>query len=286
MNDVIVLTDGAPADEHAGHTGGDLLDELLELLESMPAQRPIATRLLNLCDDDKTSAADLAAAISADTTLTARLLRLSNSVYYGLSGRVRNPTFAVTVTGYATVRSLAVAAATGIDDPTSLPPGFWDKAASIAIAAGEVARYFGLAAPDVFCVGILAPLGQALLYNYDRERYTQVLADSPTRRALLATEREVYGRTHTEVSAAALEAWSFPSEMADALTLLDSPTPAPPLAGCLRVAMEIAERVTNPRHVRTPVDRLSLGMVRESEMDLVARRVTTQAADLVRAVAG
>ncbi|MGN6599694.1 MAG: HDOD domain-containing protein [Actinomycetes bacterium] len=280
------LIDAPGADGAAQEGGGDLLEELLELLESMPAQRPIATRLLSLCDDDKTSAADLAAAISADTTLTARLMRLSNSVYYGLSGRVRNPTFAVTVTGYATVRSLAVAAATGIDDPTSLPPDFWRRAGSTAIAAGEVARYFGLGAPDTFCVGILAPLGQALLWQYDRERYTAVLAESPTRRTLLASERRVYGRTHTDVSAAALEAWSFPPDMCDALRLLDSPVPGPPLTACLRVAVEVAERLTNSRHVRTAVEVLSLGALREADVEWVSGRVVSQVDDLVRAVAG
>ena len=86
-----------------------LVDALIEELERLPAQPSIAMRVVWIADDPGSSAKDLAGVIAADPSLTARVLKLANSAYYGLSGRVANVGFAVTVIGFPTVRAMATA---------------------------------------------------------------------------------------------------------------------------------------------------------------------------------
>ena len=110
-------------------------------------------------------------------------MRLANSAYYGLSGRVRTVTFAVTVLGFTTVRSLALTAAAGVGGGDPVPPGFWRRSACTAVAAGELARPLGLHAPDAFCLGLLSGIGQALLHHADPAGYAALAEAAPDRQA-------------------------------------------------------------------------------------------------------
>jgi HD-like signal output (HDOD) protein len=268
--------------------GAVVLDDLLQRLDDMPAQRPVAARLMAMADDDNVAAAQLAAVASGDAALTAKLMKLANSAFYGLSGRVRTVPAAVAVLGFTTVRSIAVAAAAGVDEADAVPTGFWPRSATTALASSELSRLFGLPAPDSFCLGLLAGIGQALIYRSDRESYLDLLQRSTTRRTLFAAELSQYGTTHLRVSAAALESWNFPSGMSTALYEVDASAPSQtssPVASCLRVAIEVADRVLNPA-LREDARRLSGGKVGEEEVDALVKRAPGMGADLVRAVTG
>ena len=87
MRDMVVVDEEEVPDEDAAR--GALVDALIEELERLPAQPSVAVRTVWVADQPNSSAKDLAAALTADPSLTARVLRLANSAYYGLSGRVR-----------------------------------------------------------------------------------------------------------------------------------------------------------------------------------------------------
>ena len=96
---------------------------LLDALEHLPAQQSAAVRVLHVVDDPASSSTDLATAVGADPVLTAQVMRMANSAYYGLSGRVRSCEFAVTLLGFATIRSLAAAFAAGAIGAEPAQPG-------------------------------------------------------------------------------------------------------------------------------------------------------------------
>lgn len=156
------------------------------------------------------------------------MLKLANSAYYGLGGRVRTVSFAVTVVGFAAVRAMAAAAAAGLDSDDLLPEDFWPRCKATALASSELAPLFGLSAPDAFCLGLLSGLGQAVLAQHDPAGYHDLLigaacAQGGTDRSMvLSAEAARYGLRHTEVSAAVLSSWSFPGHLTAALARLDS----------------------------------------------------------------
>lgn len=269
-----------------------LLEDLLSRLDDVPAQRPVATQIVRMTRDEDMSATRLASVVGADAPLAARLMRLANSAYYGLSGRVRTATFAVTVLGFTTVRSLALAAAAGVGGSDPVPAGFWRRSACTAVAAGELARPMGLHAPDAFCLGLLSGIGQALLHHADPTGYQALTEAATDRRAVVAAERARYGASHVAVSAAALRAWSFPADMVSALQVVDRwPVSRPAENGdaaavCLLVACEVADRIVEPRAEHQDVRHMTGGRVQEDEVAALVRRVPGLAADLVRAVTG
>lgn len=184
-------------------------------LEQVPASRGAALQVVQLVDDPKAGSAEVAAAVAVDPALTARILQVANSAYYGLSGRVRTTSFAVTVVGFQTVRSLAALAAAGISRDDRLPRGFWQRSAGGAAAGSLLAGRAGASAPDAFCVGMLHDLGSVLLWRRDPDRHERLSrrTDVP----VTQLEQEAFGTTHAALAAELLEGWSVPLDLCAAI---------------------------------------------------------------------
>lgn len=257
------------------------LEVLVGVVDDLASRRPVAARLVTMTGDSSVGSAELAAVLVGDVALTARVTRLANSTFYGLSGRVRTVPFAVTVVGFAAVRAMAATAAAGADADGVLPEDAWARSEAAAVASSELAPAFGVPGPDAFCLGLLAGLGRAVLAHHDPGGYRALLDDDDVRRggrrALLAAERAAFGACHTQVSAAALSAWHFPRELSEALHLVD----APPASGarstawsrCLATALEAVERAAAPGVERQAAGTLSAGAVDEDRLDAVASRL-------------
>jgi HD-like signal output (HDOD) protein len=197
-------------------------EQLLAELERLPAQQAAAVRVLYVADDPTASAPDLAAAVSVDPVLTAQVMRLANSAYYGLSGRVRSADFAVTLLGFATVRSLAAAHATGaLGAEAVIPDGFWEHAAASAAGAAQVSARLGVARPEAFSLGLLHDLGAALLCRLDPAEFRAIeeRATMPDTRQAALFEKRAFGMDHAAVAATVLGSWRFPEEMVEAIAL-------------------------------------------------------------------
>ncbi len=194
-----------------------LVAALLLELEQLPPARAAALRVVQVVDDPSSQAADVAAAAAADPALTTRMLRMANSAYYGLSGRVSSPAFAVTVIGFATVRSLAAVSAAGFVGDGDLPPGFWARGTATAAGTALVAGRVGADAAEGFCVGILHDLGTALLYRHDPAVHGALMARATPDEPVHRLEPARYGGTHASLCADVLSSWHFPHELCAAI---------------------------------------------------------------------
>ena len=184
-------------------------------LQRLPAQPISAMRVLRMIDDPHASTADLARLVETDPALSAQVMRMANSPYYGLSQNVSSAGRAVVLLGFTTVRALAVSGAcsllAGRDREELFPPGFWPHAVTTGVAAAAVARRAGISANEAFSAGLLHDIGAALLYRRDPLAYQRVLdAADFDPEALLALEQAELGTTHPELGARAMDAWRFP----------------------------------------------------------------------------
>lgn len=260
----------------------EVLGRISAALDDLPSHRPVAAKIIAEADDHRSDAKSLGQTLSYDPALMAKVLRLANSAYFGLSGKVSAPAFAVTVVGFSTVRSLAVSAMAGLDDVPPALDGFWDRSVLTAVAAAEFAPKLRAKAPDAFSVGLLARLGQALLVRCDPVEYPLLVAGAADRDELLEAENRRYGATHTRVSAEALAAWAFPEDLSEAMAQVDRPGWATPLATSVRLGLELSERILDPARPPRPADQLSAGHVRDAELDALRAGVTRTAAELVQ----
>jgi HD-like signal output (HDOD) protein len=217
---------------------------LVRELEALPSRPTAAMRIMWMVDDPEVGSAELAVAVSADPALTTRLMRMANSAYYGMSGRVSSAAFAITVLGFETVRALAAAAAAGItDDTRSLPADFLPQSAAAAVATSLVAPRVGASKADAYSVGLLHNLGSYLLHRVDPDRFAQVRQRAGREeRAVAEVQREVYGFDAVHAAAQVLESWRFPDEFVQAILALAEPLEAErsPLGTALYVGLDLA----------------------------------------------
>ena len=219
-------------------------ERLLHDLESLPAQQAAAVNVLKVAGDPRAGASDLSEALMADPAITAQVIRLANSAYYGLSGRVATVAFAVTIVGFSSIRSIVAAFATGaLGRDATVPDGFWQRASASASSCSLVAPKVGAPRPDAFSVGLLHELGDYLLFRASPEAHARLHHEvdlwSCRRRSL--REREEFGVDHGEAIARCLDAWHFPAELVEAMAChVRAEDAAPPLARSLVGGQAIA----------------------------------------------
>ena len=142
------------------------LDELVNELADMRPLGTVATRVLELTEGDQFSAHELATVISSDQALSAKVLRLSNSAYYGFPRRISTVRDAVVLLGFRAVRSATLASCV-ID---ALPPGqvveyerFWHFSVSVGMLAEVLGRAERLHQDKAFTAGVLHNIGRLAL---------------------------------------------------------------------------------------------------------------------------
>jgi HD-like signal output (HDOD) protein len=197
--------------------------DLVAEMEALPAHPTAAMRVLFLAENPNSSASHLGGVVGTDPSLTAKIMKVANSAYYGLSGRVASATFAITVLGFDTVRAIAAATAAGITgDSGTLPDGFWSHAASCAVACSLVSPRLSIRAPEGFSLGLLHDIGAALLHRSLGP--LPVEAPSETANAArVALEQQLWGIDHATAAARVLAAWWFPQELTRALAAHHGP---------------------------------------------------------------
>ena len=213
------------------------LDELIAELSELQPLPAVATKILQLGDDHQFSAHELATVIASDQVLTARLLRLANSAYYGASRRIGTVRDAVVLLGFRTVHQVALAACL-VDSPRRLSNldynSFWQFSIATGLLAEILARVEGRHQDVAFTAGVLHNIG---LLTLDQQR-PQVLTEVLTRarqqhETLHQAERGLLGFTDAELGGALALHWNFPEELAQAVSSharLDAPPPEESLA--------------------------------------------------------
>jgi putative nucleotidyltransferase with HDIG domain len=222
-------------------------DDLVADVVRLPVRPGGAIRLLWMLDDSGASAAELGHLIESDPALCARVVRLANADFYGLTGEVTSAWRAVTVLGLATLRAVATAAAFDLfaEPGRALPAGYWEHALTAAAAASTIARRVGVLPNDAFSLGLLHDLGTALVCRRAPREYDGLVE----RGELLAM--------HPKVGASALSVMRFPADMVEAVAEHHAaPGLVPSLLGRLlvaadAVALDVAADAAEPH---PPVD--------------------------------
>ncbi|MCV2487842.1 HDOD domain-containing protein [Geodermatophilus sp. YIM 151500] len=260
------------------------IERVLASIDTMAAQKPVAAQVVSAANSDDASARELSRILASDVALAGRVMKLANSAYFGMRGRVTSLQFAVTVVGFTTVRTMATVALTDLDDESRLPEDFWTVTTTLALTASTLATRFGERPADALCLGLLAQLGAALLHHDDPEGYGELVAAQPTAAGRRAAEVRRYGISAVRLTAVALETWGFPHSMVAPMQRMDDPASVE--GGLLRVCFEAAARLTQPGYEPLPIGPLSCGRLRDEDLPPVLYQVRAEAEELRRAILG
>ena len=203
------------------------LQEIIAATGELPALPSTTSRLLALLDDESAGADAVLEVIGTDASLTANLLKLSNSAYYGLRRQVGTVNEALMMLGSRTVVSLAFA--TSLGDVLRGPlAGYrlerdvlWRHSLAVAVGAAHLAGTGAAGAPPsarvsrdrAFTAGLVHDIGKLVL-NGALKAKLQQLPQTAGFDVLVRGEREILGFDHAEAGQALAESWNFPTGLA------------------------------------------------------------------------
>ena len=195
----------------------DALEQTIARTCELPAMPQVASRVLALMEDPKTSAMDLQRVISTDPGLTTRVLKIANSAFYSTGRSVETVSAAVVRMGFQTLRSLVVAACVqGLYRRVGLAEQkLWEHAVGVAATAHVLAQTLGMPRlEEAFTAGLLHDVGKSVLHQGDPDRYAQVMEQVYNEGAWAhEVEMEIYGFTHAQVGGVVIRRWRLPEAL-------------------------------------------------------------------------
>ena len=170
--------------------------------------------------------------IADDPALTAKLLQLVNSAFFGMPRKTRSPAEAAVLLGLKTLHAIVVAGrlfdfAGGPGPDPAAVDRLWDASLQIGSTAARLARDDGASATTqqaARLAGTLSLIGRAILMGADPREHARIVVEAASLgRTLDAAEASHYGAPQEDVSAYALGLWAFPEEIVEAVALQSRP---------------------------------------------------------------
>jgi len=188
---------------------------------NLPTLPTVAARLIDLVDNPKTSATQVGKLISEDQVLTARILKMCNSAYYGLGRDVTSVQQAIVLLGFDNVRELSLSVSVinafrNVQGSSLLDiNSFWDHCGYVGIASRFLAkRYAPGLAGEAFTAGLLHDIGKVVLMEFLGKEFSKVLDINKERKEeLYLLEREILGVDHGEIGFWLGEKWKLPPNL-------------------------------------------------------------------------
>lgn len=220
-----------------------LIQELVGRVEQLPALGRVYNELVGAIDRDTASNESLGAIVSQDVALTAELLRLINSAYFGLSRTVDSVGQAIGFLGIDVVRAIVAGHSLfgGSADGAVDLDGVAKRSQAVAALAHKIVRLDGGSASDAaqaYLAGMLHQVGVLVLNDlpdFSGDDLRAVLAADD-----ITAERLEFGVDRFGVGGYLLGLWGFPTVIVDAISGLAAPPnmDGEPVGRGLRLAQE------------------------------------------------
>lgn len=222
-------------------------EEVAEEVADLPAMSSSISEVIAACDDPEITVGRISQVILRDQSLTAGILRLANSAFYGHSRQVTTISDASLLLGFSTIKSLAISTHTSRLLAGALP-GYglqrgelWQHSVAVAFTARRLAIEVRVEpVEEAFVAGLLHDIGKLILSSRMEDAFDEVVALAEERRVPLhEVENELLGFDHAELGAQVAAVWNFPPELEEAIRYHHEPgraTLRPALAHCVHVA--------------------------------------------------
>lgn len=195
------------------------VSQILSALGDLPASPSVVSLVMGMTSDLNTDVSKLSKALSADQSLTAKALKLSNSPLYGRPRGVTSIEEAIMVLGFFTLRSLVIATATHAmfkdSGRGSLIEPLWEHSLATGMASRLIAQKLGHpCVEECYLAGLLHDIGKLILAQKFPEDYASLVSQHKSGDVeLVELEQKQFGFSHADLGEALLEKWDFPADL-------------------------------------------------------------------------
>ena len=193
-------------------------------IKSFPGMPGTAVKLLGLIDDPAMRVSQIEEILRHDPGLTANVLRMANSAYFGIPSKIGSIRQAVILLGLKRLIQMVIAACVSaiIDKPVpgyDLPPGeLWRHSIAVSVAAEGLVKELKVeAAEEIFTAALLHDVGKLVLGEFVKDDFKKIESAVSEGVSFEEAETMILGTNHADVGAQILTLWSLPVEIVNAV---------------------------------------------------------------------
>ncbi|MBT8342883.1 MAG: HDOD domain-containing protein [Desulfatitalea sp.] len=250
-----------PGDQAPVANARDILAKIDRLDVKLPEVPSLVFQLNEVIADPMSAAGDIAGVVNKSPSLTATLLKIVNSAFYGFRSKIDSISRAVMMIGSKEVSNLALGI-TIMETFKDIPKQVMDVSSFLEhnLAVGTVARILAahgnLANTEqLFVAGMLHDIGRLVLCKYFPKVAVLTFAEAAgSGRCLLHTEKELLGLTHVHLGKRLLQKWKLPYTLENNVYYHHNPSASPhPEMGS---ALQMADMIVHGMGVGTSGERV------------------------------
>jgi putative nucleotidyltransferase with HDIG domain len=200
------------------------LNEILACLKTFPSMPAAGAKLLILLEEPKTSVSEIEEILRFDPGLTANVLKLANSAYFGIPSKIGSLKQAVILLGVKRLVQLVVASCvSAIMDKSvpgyDLPSGdLWRHSIAVSIAAEALVEdKEDVGVEDVFTAALLHDIGKIVLGAFVKEEMEAIQNIAAKGIPFVVAENMILGTDHAAIGARILAHWNLPADVINAV---------------------------------------------------------------------
>lgn len=195
-------------------------DKLVKRIKQIPTLPIISQKIMSIVGNENASFKELVQIISKDQALAVKILKVANSAFYGLLGRVSSLEHALVILGTDDVKYIVL----GFSVQNFFSHGesdafdrtrFWKHAIVCSQVAELLGRHFKTRDDgSLFLAGLIHDMGKVVLDQYCHEDFLQIIEHiSSNNTTFSQAEKEILGTTHYQIAAKVLRQWNFPDKV-------------------------------------------------------------------------
>ncbi|HXB58427.1 MAG TPA: response regulator [Candidatus Acidoferrales bacterium] len=213
----------------------EALRQLVTRCVELPSVPAVFSEMVEALQDPETDVETIGKIVVKDGAMTAKILKLVNSAFFGLGHKIADPNEAVAYLGTDTIKSLVLFANAFAEYERVKLDGFSIEALyAHSLIAARAAKMVALQqnaerklADESYVAGLLHDVGKLVFAANLTEDYQRILNLAHEKKIpLAAAEREIFGADHADIGGYLLGLWGLPVPVVEAIALHHKPRSA------------------------------------------------------------
>lgn len=217
-----------------GHTMQEIEQEILSSIRELPSLPTVTTRILEMVDNPGIHPKEIGEVMSLDPALTAKVLQLVNSAFFGLRKRVTSVGQAIIYLGMNTIKNLVLTASVfnTVKSHKKIAEIFQElmtHSILAGFAGSAIAHHMKLRdESEFFTYGLMHDIGKVILLTNLPEYFVTIIKEVHSRpTTFYQAETELFSLTHAGIAGLLFEQWKLPEPMINAVRFHHNPRQAP-----------------------------------------------------------